>query len=76
MLKNVMPAVESQTEFKGQKNSSNPEFVHLVAVTNVRMTIADIRKFSPVLKDMEDAGELQIAGAMYDMHTGAVTFLD
>jgi carbonic anhydrase len=40
------------------------------------MTIADIRNFSPVLKDMEDAGELQIAGALYDMHTGAVSFLD
>ncbi len=76
MLKNVKPAVESLTEYKGQKNSGNPEFVHLVAVTNVRMTIADIRNFSPVLKDMEDAGELQIAGALYDMHTGAVSFLD
>jgi carbonic anhydrase len=61
---------------KAKRNSSNPEFVRLVAVANVRMTIADIRKFSPVLRDMEEEGELQIAGALYDMHTGAVSFLD
>jgi len=40
------------------------------------MTFADIRNFSPILKDMEEAGELQIVGALYDMHTGAVSILD
>jgi carbonic anhydrase len=35
-----------------------------------------IRLKSPILKEMEDKGEIIIAGAVYDMDTGVVTFLD
>ena len=38
------------------------------------MTIDNIRKSSQVLKDMEDAGEIEIVGGMYDIKTGEVTF--
>jgi len=38
------------------------------------MTIDNIRKSSQVLKDMEDAGEIEIVGGMYDIKTGKVTF--
>jgi carbonic anhydrase len=40
------------------------------------LTLADIRKRSPILKQMEDAGEIKIAGALYDMDTGKIDFLD
>jgi carbonic anhydrase len=39
------------------------------------MTIAGIRKHSPVLVDLESSGAIKIAGAMYDLKTGAVEFL-
>lgn len=39
------------------------------------MTIEDIRKNSPVLKEMEDKGDIRIVGGMYDMDTGKVIFL-
>jgi len=38
------------------------------------MTIDNIRKSSQVLKDIEDAGEIEIVGGMYDIKTGEVTF--
>ena len=43
---------------------------------SVRLTIADIRERSPVLKEMEDAGALKIVGALYDMDSGVIDFLD
>jgi carbonic anhydrase len=50
------------------------EAVNEVAKKNVYMTIDNIRKSSQVLKDMEDAGEIEIVGGMYDIKTGEVTF--
>ncbi len=76
MLRNIKPAVESVSGYKGDKSSNNPEFVHMVAEKNVRLTIEDIRTRSPILKEMEDAGKIKIVGAMYDMDTGEVEFLE
>ena len=76
MLENIKPAVESLSDYEGDQTSANPEFVHLVAKTNVRLTMVDIRKRSAIIKGMEDQGQLAIAGALYDMKTGSIEFLD
>jgi carbonic anhydrase len=76
MLENIMPAVEALSDYSGEKTSANPEFVHLVAEKNVRLTMERIRARSPILKQMEDQGQLGIAGALYDMKTGTVELLD
>ena len=76
MLANIKPAVESLSDYEGDQTSANPEFVHLVAKTNVRLTMADIRKRSGIIKGMENHGQLAIAGALYDMKTGAIEFID
>jgi carbonic anhydrase len=40
----------------------------------VEITIADIRKDSPVLAAMESSGAIKVAGAMYNVETGVVDF--
>ena len=76
MLAKIKPAVEAVNEPTDQslRNSKNIDFVNDVAKKNVELTIANIRKQSPVLQDMEDAGEIEIVGAMYDINDGSVTF--
>jgi carbonic anhydrase len=76
MLENIKPAVEYLAQYEGDKSSQNQEFVHMVAEQNIRATIENIRKNSPILKEMEETGEIMIAGAMYDMDTGKVSFLE
>ena len=76
MLENIKPAVEALSSYKGDQTSANPEFVHRVAEKNVRLSIRDIRERSPILKGMEDEGQIKIIGALYDMNSGAVEFLD
>jgi carbonic anhydrase len=48
----------------------------MVCVNNIRNTIDQIRMNSPILKEMEDNGEIKIAGAVYDMDNGKVDWLD
>ncbi len=76
MLAKIKPAVEAVNEPSDQslRNSKNIDFVNDVAKKNVKLTIDNIRKQSPVLQDMEDAGEIEIVGAMYDINDGSVTF--
>lgn len=50
--------------------------VDKVAEHNVQHSIMRIRKESAILKDMEDSGKILIKGAMYDVATGEVRFLD
>ena len=38
------------------------------------MTVANIRKDSSVLAELESKGSIKIAGAMYNLETGAVEF--
>lgn len=77
LLDKIMPAVNavSQPSDAGQRNSKNIDFVNAVAVKNVHMTIENTRNMSPVLKEMEDNGEIKIVGAMYDINNGKVAFL-
>lgn len=63
------------TNFEGEKSSKNPDYVDAVARTNVSLGLADIRRRSPILDEMEKTGTIKIKGAMYDLTTGAVDFL-
>ena len=73
LLAKIRPAVEATT-YTGERTSKNSAFVDAVARKNVEITMANIRKDSPVLAGMESTGAIKIASAMYDLRTGVVDF--
>ena len=76
LLSNILPAVkQSADEIDGELNSSNKAFVAKTVANNVKMTIERIREKSPILKEMEDDGEISIVGGVYSLHTGKVDML-
>ena len=77
LLEKIQPAVDQvKGEFAEEKqNSKNLDFVNKAVESNVRLTVADIRKKSPVLAQMEADGEIKIVGAIYSLHTGEVTLV-
>jgi carbonic anhydrase len=74
-LANIKPAVAAVPGYDPDRSSGNAAFVQTVAVKNVELTLARIRERSPILRGMADKGEIGLAGAMYDVHTGRVTFM-
>jgi carbonic anhydrase len=58
------------------RNSSNLPFVNEVAKNNVLRSVENIRVKSNVLRRLEEEGKITIVGAMYDVGTGKVSFLD
>ena len=75
LLSKIQPAVNhSRENFEGDADVSNNDFVDVVCHTNVMFMVEEIRKNSPILKEMEDNGEIKIVGAKYHLHTGKVNF--
>lgn len=74
LLARVKPAIP-ETKFDGAKSSKNPAYVDAVARTNVVLGLAEIRRRSPILADLEKKGTIKITGAMYDLAVGVVEFV-
>lgn len=76
LLENIQPAVKlSETQVKGKHDSSNNEFIIKTTENNVQLTIQRIREKSPILKEMEEAGEIKIIGGVYHISSGKVMLL-
>ncbi len=75
-LSNLMPAVYAIEEVVGERNSSNKDYVENVARMNVKLTVENVLQRSAVMKELVDQGELMVVGAMHDVETGRVTFMD
>ena len=73
LLAKIKPAVTATT-YTGERTSTNYAFVDAVARKNVELTVANIRKDSPVLAEMESKGTIKLAGAMYNLQTGVADF--
>jgi carbonic anhydrase len=76
LLNKIQPAVEAVHDVPGERNSKNKQFVEAVAEANVRLTVQRIRELSPILRDMEAEGKIQIAGSIYNLETGQVHFIE
>ena len=75
LLNLIQPSIyfERSTE---DRTSSNSEFVDRVARIQVLRCLEGVIERSPVLRDMIEASAIGLIGAMYDVATGGVTFID
>ena len=76
LVNNMKPAIAMSKSFAGEKKASNDEYVKVVAENNVRNTMNNIRKNSPILKEMEDKGQIKIVGVFYTLTEGEMTFVE
>ena len=76
-LERIHPAVELVAgQIPGEQTSQNAAFVAAVTEKNVVNTVKTIRRISPLLRDLEQKGQIKIVGALYDVSTGRVRFLE
>ena len=73
-LANIKPAVAAVSGYDSDRSSNNKAFVQAVADKNVLLTVELIRERSSILRDMINTGQIGLVGAMYDVHTGKVSF--
>ncbi len=76
MLTKINPAVQKSQDFDGEKTSKNDKFIKHVCVNNVNHAISQIRERSPILKKMEENGEIKIVGVYYNLSDGSLEFVN
>ncbi len=72
LLSKIKPAVDALVKPDVELTS---EVIEEVVVLNVKNAMDQIRVDSPILKEMEDNGEITIVGAVYDVASGEVSYL-
>ncbi|MBS3746743.1 MAG: carbonic anhydrase [Wenzhouxiangellaceae bacterium] len=76
LLDEIEPAVDAVSTPAGvDRSSANIEFVNDVVETNVRMQVNELVRRSDVVREMVEAGQVKVVGAVHDISTGEVTFL-
>ena len=75
-LSKIKPAIRMSQNYNGNMTSKNEEFVKIVSEINVRHAISTIRSKSPILKEMEENGEIKIVGLFYTLTKGELIFVD
>ena len=73
LLTKIRPAVEA-TQYAGDRSAKNYDFVDAVARKNVELTVAQIRRRSAILAELESSHAIKISGAMYNLESGQVEF--
>lgn len=76
VIQAIRPAVYAVQNVPGARDSSNDAFVRAVTEENVRLTVEKIRNDSPILRELEASGQIRIVGAMQDITTGEVVFMN
>jgi carbonic anhydrase len=76
LLSNILPAVDAvKASASAPHDSSNTTFVNAAIDKNVDQTIDQIRSMSPILKELEEKGQIQIKGGVYKLASGQVEWL-
>lgn len=76
LLKKIKPAIEMETETTVDRNVNNLKFVRNVTVNNVFLTVKKVKEQSPILRELDETGQIKIIGGLYDLDTGKVTFYE
>jgi carbonic anhydrase len=74
-LSNISPAVYAVKDIRDDRTSKNKAFVQKVTYENVRLTVQALTERSAVLKDLVVGNQLKLVGAIHDVATGRVSFL-
>lgn len=77
LLNEIQPAV---TEFKRQKNNQkiceSSDYINAIARINVKFQMAKLLRNSATLRELINDKKIMLVGAMHDLATGKVVFLD
>lgn len=76
LLNKIQPSVYYERTVTEDRNSTNAEFVEKVSRIQVKRSVENIIEQSVVLREMIEKEQIALIGAIYDIETGLVEFLE
>jgi carbonic anhydrase len=75
LLQKIKPAIARETYTQFDRTGQNVRFVTNVCIQHVRIVMDQILEQSNILRKLVEENRMLIVGGLYDVDTGAVTFL-
>ncbi len=76
LLEKVRPAIDASVEGDEEIASTNESLLDRVTAENVRLNVKKVVEQSSVMAEAIERGDLKVVGAIYNLETGRVTWLD
>ncbi len=77
IVKEIQPALAFVKTAPGEERTSkNHDFVEAVAKVNVQLTVKELLEKSDILRELKQSGQIDVVGALYDIETGRVEFIN
>ena len=76
LLNKIQPSVYYERTVKDDRTSENREFVEKVCRIQVKRSVELVIEQSIILREMIEKGDVGLIGAIYDVKTGIVEFLE
>ena len=76
LLNKIQPSVYYERTIAENRNSENAEFVEKVSRIQVKRSVENIIERSVILREMIEKEQIGLIGAIYDIETGLVEFLE
>jgi carbonic anhydrase len=76
LVKSIEPAVHDESVAHLKRDSNDKDFLKKVTILNIRHQINTIYHQSEILRGMVQKGQIILVGALYDVNSGEVQFLD
>ena len=76
LLNKIQPSVYYERTTAENRNAENAEFVEKVSRIQVKRSVENIIEQSIILREMIEKDEIGLIGALYDVETGQVEFLE
>ena len=76
VIEQIQPAVKTTEAVLQKSNCSDISLLNAIAKQNVINMVKQIPQKSPLIAELVKSGKIKIVGAMYDVSTGEVSFLN
>lgn len=76
LLHQIKPAIDQEATTRVNRDGRNRAFVASVSRIHVRLMMQRIREQSVLLNQLVNEGRIMLAGALYDIDSGEVSFFD
>ena len=76
LLNKIQPSVYFERTVSENRTAENAEFVEKVSRIQVKRSVEEIIERSVILREMIENGEVGLIGALYNIETGIVEFLE
>ena len=75
-IESIVKSIKEEIEQKNVKSLSKDSIEYYATIANIEHGVKQLRNSKPILSEKVENGDIQVIGAIYDIETGNISFLE